>query len=330
MSDKKSTSFENKYTVEDLRTMQSWSLQRKIQVTQTRIIEWYQKNNGKVYVSFSGGKDSTVLLDLARRIYPDIPAVFVDTGLEYPEIKEFVKSKDNVTIIRPKMNFRKVIETCGYPLISKEVSKRVYWGKKYIQENGRVGEWAYKSLTQPIFTKDGKPSPYDKHKYGYLLDAPFKISDQCCNIMKKGTAHQYLKETGNKPILATMANESQLRKTAWLKNGCNSFDGTDPKSQPMSFWTEQDVLEYISLTGISYAPVYGEIIKDKDGKYHTTKCDRTGCVFCGFGCHLEKEPNRFQRLKETHPKLWEYCMRDWDKGGLGMKNVLEYIGVKIE
>ena len=93
----------------------------------------------------------------------------------------------------------------------------------------------------------------------------------------------------------------------------------------MSFWTEQDVLEYISLTGISYAQVYGEIIKDKDGKYHTTKCDRTGCVFCGFGCHLEKEPNRFQRLKETHPKLWEYCMRDWDKGGLGMKNVLEYI-----
>lgn len=98
----------------------------------------------------------------------------------------------------------------------------------------------------------------------------------------------------------------------------------------LSFWTEQDVLEYISLTGISYAPVYGEIIKDKFGKYHTTKCDRTGCVFCGFGCHLEKEPNRFQRLKETHPKLWEYCMRNWNSGGLGMKSVLEYIGVKIE
>lgn len=98
MSDKKSTSFENKYTVEDLRIMQSWSLQRKIQVTQTRIIEWYQKNNGKVYVSFSGGKDSTVLLDLARRIYPDIPAVFIDTGLEYPELRDFVKTIPNVTL----------------------------------------------------------------------------------------------------------------------------------------------------------------------------------------------------------------------------------------
>ena len=62
--------------------MQGWSLERKVQVTQTRIIEWYMKYNGNVFVSFSGGKDSTVLLDLARKIYSDIPAVFVDTGLE--------------------------------------------------------------------------------------------------------------------------------------------------------------------------------------------------------------------------------------------------------
>lgn len=77
---------ENNYTSDDLKTMQAWSLERKIRVTQTRIIEWYQHYKGQVYVSFSGGKDSTVLLDLARRIYPEIPAVFVDTGLEYPEI----------------------------------------------------------------------------------------------------------------------------------------------------------------------------------------------------------------------------------------------------
>ena len=329
MSDKKSTSFENKYTVEDLRIMQSWSLQRKIQVTQTRIIEWYQKNNGKVYVSFSGGKDSTVLLDLARRIYPDIPAVFIDTGLEYPELREFVKSIPNVVWLKPEMNFRKVIETYGYPIISKEVSKRVHWGKRYLEE-GKVGYWAYQSLTQPVFTKDGKRSPYDKHKYGYLLDAPFKVSDNCCKIMKKDTAHKYGKQTGRKPIIATMACESQLRRMSWLKNGCNAFAATNPVSTPMSFWTEQDVLEYISLTGIPYAQVYGEIIKDKDGKYHTTKLNRTGCVFCGFGCHLEKEPNRFQRLKQTHPKLWSYCMKPWDEGGLGMKEVLDYIGVKYE
>ena len=320
---------DNKYTPEDLKMMQSWSLERKIQVTQTRIIEWYQRNNGKVYVSFSGGKDSTVLLDLVRRIYPDVPAVFIDTGLEYPELREFVKTIPNVTWLKPEMNFRKVIETYGYPIISKEVSKRVHWGKRYIEE-GKVGYWAYKSLTQPVFTKDGKRSPYDKHKYGYLLDAPFKASDNCCKIMKKDTAHKYGKQTGRKPIIATMAYESQMRKMAWLKNGCNSFDATNPVSTPMSFWTEQDVLRYIKESNIPYASVYGDIKQDKNGKYYTTGCNRTGCVFCGFGCHLEKQPNRFQRLKQTHPKLWNYCMKPLDEGGLGMKEVLDYIGVKYE
>ena len=68
------------YTYKDLQTMQAWSLERKIRVTQTRIIEWYLHYNGKVAVSFSGGVDSTVLLDLARRIYPHLGAVFVNTS----------------------------------------------------------------------------------------------------------------------------------------------------------------------------------------------------------------------------------------------------------
>ena len=80
------------YTVKDLQTMQSWSLERKVRVTQLRIMEWYQHYNGNVAVSFSGGVDSTVLLDLARRIYPDINAVFVNTTMEFPEIVKFVKS----------------------------------------------------------------------------------------------------------------------------------------------------------------------------------------------------------------------------------------------
>ena len=320
---------DNKYTPEDLKMMQSWPLERKIQVTQTRIIEWYQRNDGKVYVSFSGGKDSTVLLDLVRRIYPDVPAVFIDTGLEYPELREFIKTIPNVTWLKPKMNFRKVIEKYGYPVISKEVSKRVHWGKRYLEE-GKVGYWAYQSLAQPVFTKDGKRSPYDKHKYGYLLDAPFKVSDNCCKIMKKDTAHKYVNQTGRKPIIATMACESQLRKMAWLKNGCNAFDATNPASTPMSFWTEQDVLRYLKEYNIPYASVYGEIVEDSSGRLHTTKCDRTGCVFCSYGAQCEKEPNRFQMLKQTHPKLWNYCMKPWDEGGLGMKEVLDYIGVKYE
>jgi len=71
-----------------LRQMQSLPLEAKIIKSQMRIREWYEHWSGDVYVAFSGGKDSTVLLHLTRQLYPDVPAVFCDTGLEFPEIKE--------------------------------------------------------------------------------------------------------------------------------------------------------------------------------------------------------------------------------------------------
>lgn len=119
------------YTYKDLQTMQAWSLERKIRVTQTRIIEWYQHYGGNVAVSFSGGVDSTVLLDLARRIYPDIEAIFVNTTMEFPEIIQFVKSFDNVTVLNPKTNYGMVIKEYGYPVISKEVANYIYRMRHY-------------------------------------------------------------------------------------------------------------------------------------------------------------------------------------------------------
>ena len=314
---------ENKHTLGDLKAMREWTLKRKIQVTQTRIIEWYQRYKGQVYVSFSGGKDSTVLLDLTRRIYPEVPGVFLDTGLEYPEIRDFVRTKEKIVWLKPEMNFRKAIETYGYPLASKEISKQI--------------SAARRGAKNAILAFDGKDvagneTEYRKRykKWKFLYESDIPISEKCCEVMKKKPAKKYEKGTGRKAIIATMTEESTLRTQAWLKNGCNAFEAKRPSSQPMSFWTEQDVLQYLNEFKIPYASVYGEIMQDEKGKYYTTRCNRTGCVFCGFGCHLEKEPNRFQRLKQTHPKLWEYCMKPWNEGGLGMKEVLDYIGVKSE
>lgn len=311
---------ETKYTMEDLKIMQCWDLERKIRVTQTRIIEWYTRFNGQVYVAFSGGKDSTVLLDLARRIYPDIPAIFVDTGLEYPEIREFVKSKENITVLRPEKSFRQVILNDGYPVISKPVSHNVNIAKRH--PNGKVA--------QNIMYNPHRTGLYNHYKWNFLINAPFLVSDKCCDIMKKKPSKKYSKETGRLPILGTMACESKLRYSNWIKNGCNSFDSSNPSSQPMSFWTEQDVLTYLKQFNIPYCSVYGDIVEDEKGKLITTGCDRTGCMFCMFGCHLEKEPNRFQRLKETHPKQYEYMLKPVSEGGLGLKEVLDYIGVKYE
>ena len=311
-----------KYTKEDLKKMQSWPLERKIQVTQTRIIEWYMRWNGQVYVSFSGGKDSTVLLDLARRVYPNIEAVFVDTGLEYPEIREFVKTKDNVSWIYPikydkqkkewvKTNFREVIETHGYPVISKRVAGYVESSKR----NPHCKRAQY--LKGEI-----ENSLYGNGKYAYLIDAPFKISENCCNAMKKQPMKNFCKKTGKHPIIGTMASESISRTITWQKKGCNSFDKLDPTSQPLSFWTEQDVLKYIKQFNIPYASIYGDIVENEHGKLMTTGVSRTGCMFCMFGVHLEKEPNRFQRMAVTHPQLYDYCINK-----LGCGKVLDYIGV---
>ncbi len=303
--------------------MQSWCLQRKIQVTQTRIIEWYQHYNGQVYVSFSGGKDSTVLLDLARRAFPNIEAVFIDTGLEYPELRNFVKTFNNVTWIKPKINFKKVIESYGYPVISKSVSQRV--------EGARKGQRSCISLLEGTYSTNGKDlSMYNCPKWKFLLDSSFKISPQCCKIMKKDPAKEFLVQNNKYPIVGTMASESMQRKNAWLKTGCNSFNGKKQISQPMSFWTEQDVLSYIKLTDTSYCKeIYGDII-EIDGKLKMSNTDRTGCMFCMFGIQYDKEPNRFQRMKITHPQIYDYCMKSCDDGGLGIKDVLEYIGVKYE
>lgn len=325
-----------KHTKGDLRQMQSLPLSAKILMTKRRIRDWYDYWDGQVYVSFSGGKDSTVLLHIARELYPDIEAVFVNTGLEYPEIQQFVKSFDNVTILRPKMRFDEVIKTYGYPIISKEVSLNIEYARKN-------SSWALYKLQGK--NKEGNESNRKSQfaKYSPLVDIDIKISDKCCAVMKKKPIKEFEKQTGKKTITAMLASESSTRENAWFKNGCNAFDSKRPISNPMSFWTEQDILHYIKENDIPIASVYGEVIyKDEDGfpyydsifcgKLCTTGCDRTGCIFCAFGAHLDKGKTRFERLKETHSRQYEYCIGGgeyvdgvWkpNKQGLGMGHVFD-------
>ena len=156
--------------------------------------------------------------------------------------------------------------------------------------------------------------------------------------MKKRTAHKYEKESGRKSILGTMASESRLRRQQWLVNGCNAFDKKTPSSQPLSFWTDQDILAYLYKYNVPYCSVYGDILpadlqitmSELDGevpKLKLTGVTRTGCMFCMFGAHLEKSPNRFERMKLTHPKQYAYCMKPIEDGGLGLDEVLTYCGI---
>lgn len=221
---------ENKHTMDELKQWQALPLSVKILMTKERIRNWVNKfGEDGVYVSFSGGKDSTVLLDIVRKDYPNIEAVFVNTGLEYPSVRKFAESKENVTVLRPTMNFRDVIIKYGYPIIGKQLCKKAVEAK-----NGS-------KIALKNFTGEMKGSLYDYSRYAFVFKAPFLISHKCCDVMKK----KPMSSLNAFPIIGSMADESTNRLKSWLQNGCNAFKSDHPKSNPMSFWTEQDVLTYI-------------------------------------------------------------------------------------
>lgn len=278
--------------------LRALSLDDKILYSSVKIKQFYIAHKGKVYVSYSGGKDSTVLLHLVRSIYPDVPAVYIDTGLEFPELRDHVMATENVTWLRPDRTFKQVIIDEGYPVVSKQVAKVVDQAQRG-QPNG---------LHRLSF--EGR---YGFIRYAYLKDAPFKISEKCCDVMKKKPAKVYHRETGRCPYFGMHADESDLRRDIWERAGENIETTKIPSSSPLSIWTDDDVWEYIHRYGLAYPSVY-------DMGY-----SRTGCIFCMFGITVDR--NRFLRLKATHPKQWAYCMKPINQGGLGMREVLEYIGI---
>jgi 3'-phosphoadenosine 5'-phosphosulfate sulfotransferase (PAPS reductase)/FAD synthetase len=279
----------------ELRQKQSLPLDAKVVLSEERIREFHDAMGGDMYVAFSGGKDSWVLLNIVRKIYPKTPAVFSNTGLEYPEILDFVKTVPNVVWLRPDIIFPKVIEKWGYPVASKKIS-RIIWDMRTLPE-----------------IKPNQKTYYDKYltnRWKCLLDAPFMVSNKCCYYLKHKPFAKYEKETGLHPIIGTMASEGGRREEKYLEFGCNILSGKHPQSKPLSIWLETDIWKYIGKHDLSYSKIYdmGET--------------RTGCMFCMYGVHLEGTPNRFQRMAKSHPKQYKYCIEK-----LGIGKVLDYINV---
>jgi 3'-phosphoadenosine 5'-phosphosulfate sulfotransferase (PAPS reductase)/FAD synthetase len=310
-------------------TLESWVLQQrqslplnlKIERTKLRIREWYESHSGLIYPAFSGGIDSTALADIALKLYPDLPLVFCNTGMESDEIIQFVRSQPNIVEIRPKHSYKWICDNYGYPVISKEVSKNI---SRYRNTKSDIQrELRLHGGINPTSGKIQKTGVIPK-KYHYLIDAPFKISDKCCDILKKNPAKLYDKETGRAPMTGEMAADSNKRTTNYLARGCNYY-GKQHKSTPIGFWTRQDVLEYLLKFNVPYCPIYGEIKRNPTTELlYTTNEQHTGCGGFMFGIQYEDEDNnRFTRMKVNDPIHYNMYINSFGQG-----KVLDFMGVK--
>lgn len=307
-------------------------LEWKVEHT-AEMIKEFAINTGGAYISFSGGLGSRVLLDINKRFVNtayQLPSLYVDTGLDHKGVKAIAtKYADYVT--RGNMNFKDVLLKYGYPVISKSQAMAI----KKLREYNLSDKYRDKLLHGDDRGTAGKLSEQNK----YLLNADFRISGECCLVLKERPAKKWERENENIcPVTAEMVEESANRKFLYLQYGCNMYDLSRPKSVPMSPWTQENLLQYVKMYNIDYAPEYGEIKEDDFGHLYNTGEQRTGCAFCLFGCHREKCPNRIQRLHDLDKRRYEYCTGGgeynsqgiWipNKQGLGLGHIMDFMGIE--
>ena len=289
-----------------LKQRQSLPLEVKIKTSLRKIEKFIEAMEGKVYVSYSGGKDSEVLLHLVKQVKPDVDVVFVDNKMEI-HTREHALKKATI-VLKPKLTVFAVWDKYGVPFPSKQQADYIYKVKHTKSDY-------LKSRLLTGIMKDGSKTMFKlADKWKPIVESDIEVSDKCCHYLKKEPIKRYEKISGNAGIMGTMASDGFERKKLYLQNGCFNIDKR--KATPIGFWTEQDVLRYIIKFKLDLCPAYGEIIEE-DGVLKTTKAKRTGCVGCGFGVHLESSPNRYQRLYKENQTAHKAILHSWCGGSLG-------------
>lgn len=229
-------------------------------------------------------------------MYPDILHIFANTTNEYPETLQHIrweKEENNTNLITviPKdaygnaWTFKRVVETYGYPMFSKRIANAIRTYQHALSDTTKQHSIDYINRN---FKK------YEKYK-------ELPISDKCCDKLKKEPLKRKAKELDMKcAILGILASESYQREKDWINYGCNVFyQRKENQSRPLSFWTDNDILDYIKKYNI------------KISKLYNMGYSRNGCMYCGFGVHLEKGKNRFQLLAATHPIQYKYFAKNF-------------------
>ncbi len=347
----------------------------KVLWAKTKIKEFFQsceefnKTNpripiSEITISFSGGKDSTVLFHLVNEVHKEIKSKFYlvpayAAEITFPSTIKFIKEtvdnfrKDNSKIkellmVPPKMPWNEILNQKGYPIFSKQISLQlnrirnaktktnlVKWAFGIFSDN--KGTAKYKLSKNRLFLLDNHmiiqwPKINNELKqYFTKYDNYYFYSEKCCDFVKGG-----LKHDKRPSFIGTMANESEMRKKSWIENGCNITNKRIMKSRPLSIWTEKDVWNYIKEFNLEVNPAYGY---NKNEDEQNLRFTRLGCTSCPFGSHIENKinerlsksnkdlifQNRFEKLKEFYPTLYTSQVIS-----TGMYKILIDMGIEIK
>ncbi len=300
-----------------------------------------------------GGLDSITLYIFLKSIGIDVPGISVS----YLEDRSIQRVHEQLGIIRLSSALRddgthwnktQVIQEFGFPVLSKEIASKIEHLQNPTEKNatirhaiitGETGEYGgnRKGTRMKLAQKWlNLFAGYENENEGVNYQiAPFKVSAKCCYYLKEKPCDDWAKEHNSVPFLGLMASEGGRRQKSLMINGCNYFGKTVIRSAPFAIFNRQDILQLALELDVPVPEIYGTIERDKDGKLYTTRAQRTGCSMCGFGIQLEKRPHRFDRLRESNPKEWEYwmyncCVDEVTGEKYGWGRVLDYIGIGWE
>jgi 3'-phosphoadenosine 5'-phosphosulfate sulfotransferase (PAPS reductase)/FAD synthetase len=311
-----------------LKRRRAWSLEHKINHANS-LIKRVLNNHRNPIVCWSGGKDSTVLLHLVLQQAPNIDVIYNDTGVEFPETREFVDNivKDwaiaNFHVAKPKKGetFWDISKEYGWPLLGKEQSDNIEIARRRMKrliESGDLNQPDHRVPINGIGSNEHntespdallqgsgsfeKLSDMERVLVGYDVD----ISTRCCHYLKERPTKLVEQELGiDCKILGIMASESRRRSLLWIDYGeyykVKDYFGENKgvwKALPLSVWTEEDIWKYHEQYEIPHCSLYD------------MGHDRNGCWTCGMGARF----GQFKRLRQSHPQLFMYLMTRTEMG----------------
>lgn len=323
--------------IADFRVKMQMPYEFKVNYAYTRVKEFQtecDKRGLNTHVSV-GGLDSIALFVFIRDYCGlSVPGVSA-SSLEDKSIQKIHRML-GIEPVKPLKSKVEVLKEFGYPILSKEIAGKISLLQNPSEKNktvrhaiitGETGEYGGNrkntrmKLSQKWLEKFGG---YENETEGVNYGIPdFKVSDKCCYYLKEKPCDDWAKEHNSVPYLGLMASEGGRRQKSLMMNGCNYFGASTIRSAPFAIFSRQDLLQLALDLKVPVPEIYGTIERKADGTLYTTKAQRTGCSFCGFGIHLEKRPHRFDRLHESNPKEWEFWMIEQ-----GWGHVLDYIGVE--